>query len=81
MRCCDSCKHLIEREWFTIPPKGEIPAIPVRQGRCRALPPKAESYTYSYFPPIRLSQSCGMHAFAWRGFWRAVGRIFGKGKF
>lgn len=76
MRCCDSCKFMGDREWFDIPPMGDIPAIPVRQGRCYAVPPDALSRIESTFRPIALHMRCGFHSFGWRGFWRAVRRIF-----
>lgn len=80
MRVCDSCKYVAGRDWRDIPRNGEIPEIKIRNGHCRALPPRALSITESAFPPVFLAWSCGMHAFGWAGFWRALGRAFKREK-
>lgn len=75
-RSCDSCKFLGDREWFTIPPNGEIPAVPVRQGICYAAPPTTTAVNQSQFPPINLRMRCGFHSFSVRGWLRAVKRLY-----
>jgi hypothetical protein len=76
MRTCDSCKHMEGRDWRTIPRNGDIPEVKIRTGHCRLLPPRALSDTQSSFAPLYLGWKCGQHSFGWRGFWRAVERLF-----
>ena len=76
LRTCDSCKHMDGRDWRTIPRNGEIPAQLVRNGHCRAFPPRALNAVESAYPPVYLLWRCGLHSFGWSGFWRAVRRIF-----
>jgi hypothetical protein len=64
------------RDWRTIPPLGEIPEVKIRTGHCRLAPPRALSETVGTFPAVHLLWKCGQHKFGWRGFWRAVKRIF-----
>ena len=75
MRSCDSCRYMDGRDWRTIPKNGEIPEIHVRNGHCRLGPPRALTDLQSVFPPVFLGWKWGQHAFGWRGFWRAVGRL------
>lgn len=77
-RSCDSCKFLGEREWGSIPARGEIPEIKIRQGICYAAPPTTTAVNQSQFPPVNLGQRCGFHAFSLRGWGRAVKRLFTK---
>jgi hypothetical protein len=63
------------RDWRTIPPLGDIPEQKVRNGHCRAFPPRTIAENQSSFPLVFLGWRCGVHAFGWAGFWRAVKRL------